>query len=76
MRITVRAKPGSKKGNLVIENADGSYEVHIKERPVDGKANAALIKILAEHFDLPQRQIKNITGSGSRQKIVEIEKPA
>jgi uncharacterized protein (TIGR00251 family) len=76
VRITVKAKPGSKKGNLVIENADGSYEVHIKERPVDGKANTALIKILAEHFDLTQRQISIITGSGSRQKIVEIEKPA
>ncbi len=76
MRITVKAKPGSKRGNLVMEGADGLYEVHLKERPIDGKANLALVKVLAEHFGVTQRDIKIVSGASSRQKIVEIEKPA
>jgi uncharacterized protein (TIGR00251 family) len=76
VRINVKAKPGSKKGNLVTEMPDGSFEVHLREKPVDGKANEALIRILAEHFDVRQRDISIVTGASARLKIVEIEKPA
>jgi uncharacterized protein YggU (UPF0235/DUF167 family) len=76
MRITVRAKPGSKRGNLVIPLADGSYEVHLKERPVDGKANGSLLKVIAEHFGVKAGSVTMVMGSTSRIKVLEIEKPA
>lgn len=76
MRITVKAKPGSKRGNLVVLLEDGSYEVHLKERPVDGKANQALLKVIAEHFGVSRRSVSLVTGSTARTKILEIEKPA
>ena len=76
MRINIKAKPGSKRGNLVIEMPDGSLEVHLKEKPVDGKANEALVKVLAEHFDVRQRDIRIVSGASARMKIIEIEKPA
>ena len=60
----------------MTELPDGSYEIHLKEKPVDGKANQALIKVLAEHFEVTQRQISIVSGASSRMKIVEIEKPA
>ena len=76
MKISVKAKPGSKRGDTVIALADGSYEVHIKAKPVDGKANDAIIKLLAKHFGLRQNQVKVVLGSTSRLKVIEIEKPA
>ena len=76
MRINVKEKPGSKRGNLVTEMPDGSFEVHLKEKPVDGKANDALIRVLADHFGLRQRDVLIVTGASARIKIVEIEKPA
>ena len=76
MRINVKAKPGSKRGNLVTQMQDGSFEVHLREKPVDGKANEALIRVLAEHFGVRQRDVSILTGASARLKIVEIEKPA
>ena len=76
MRITVKAKPGSKRGNQVVLLDDGSYEVHLKERPVDGKANQALLKVIAEHFGVSRKAVSLVTGSTARTKILEIEKPA
>jgi uncharacterized protein (TIGR00251 family) len=56
--------------------SDGSLEVHLKEKPVDGKANDALIKALADHFGVRQREIRIVSGASARMKIIEIEKPA
>jgi uncharacterized protein (TIGR00251 family) len=55
---------------------DGSLEVHLKEKPVDGKANDALVKVLAVHFGVRQRDIRIVSGASARMKIIEIEKPA
>ena len=50
MIYTVTVKPGSKKGPLVIEKGD-ELTVFLRECPIEGKANVALIKLLAEHFE-------------------------
>ena len=76
MRISVKAKPGSKQGDKVTQNPDGSFDVHLKQKPVDGKANEALIKVLAKHFDVRQNDVEIISGFTARQKIVEVKKPA
>ena len=57
MIYTVTVKPGSKKGPLVIEKGD-ELTVFLRECPIEGKANVALIKLLAEHFDIAKSQIK------------------
>ena len=73
MRITLRLKPGSKQSK-VEKLADGSYQVWVRARPVEGKANAALIELLAEHFSVPKSVIEIVSGHTWRQKIVEIRK--
>jgi len=40
--------------------------------PVDGAANEALERALAEHFDLPRRQVRLVIGEKSRRKVVEL----
>jgi uncharacterized protein (TIGR00251 family) len=74
MRYTVQVKPGSKKGPLVEENSDGSLTVFIQERPVEGAANEALIKLLAKHFGLKNKDIEIESGHTSRIKRVSISK--
>jgi uncharacterized protein (TIGR00251 family) len=49
---------------------DNNYEVWIKEKPIDGKANEELIKILKKYF---KKDVKIVSGFTSRNKIVEVE---
>jgi uncharacterized protein (TIGR00251 family) len=74
MRYTVQVKPGSKKGPLVEENPDGSLTVFIQERPVEGAANEALIKLLAKHFGLKNKDIEIESGHTSRLKRVSVSR--
>lgn len=71
MLYHVTVKPNSKKGPLVVENNEG-LTVYLREKPIDGEANTALIKLLAEHFRVPKTTITIKAGVRGRQKRVEI----
>lgn len=72
MRIFIKAKPGSKKEK--IEKVDENhFIVAVKEPPVDGKANEAIVRVLSEYFKIPKSQVRIISGQKSRQKIIEID---
>ena len=70
MKIQVTVKPNSKteeisqKGDILI--------VAVKEPPKKGRANQAVIKLLAKHFGVPQSQVKILSGFKKRGKVVEI----
>ena len=55
-----------KKGEMVI------YKVSVKEMPVNGQANEAIIEALAEYFDTAKSNINLVSGQSSKQKIFEI----
>ena len=56
-----------------IEKVDeANYIVHLKELPIEGRANAALIKLLAQHFDISPSLVEIISGHMARVKVVEI----
>lgn len=71
MIIKIKARPGSSREEIQ-KNDENSYEVHIKAKAEKGKANLALIKILAKHFDIPTSRIKIKKGASSHNKIIEI----
>ena len=71
MKITVHTKPGAREA-YVKELGDASYEVAVKEPPVQGRANIAIIGAIAEHFHIPREKVRILTGRTSRRKIVEI----
>jgi len=66
--ISVRVKPGSKKGPLVETDADGELTIYVQERAVEGKANAAVVKLLAEHLGVPRSRLELVSGATSRVK--------
>ena len=71
MKIIIKTKPGAK--NDKIERVDeANYIVSIKEPPINGRANAALITLLADHFDISPSLIEIISGYMARVKVVEI----
>ena len=69
--ITVRVKPGSRKGPLV-ESGPGGLTVYVREPAVEGKANKAVIRLLAEHFDVPPSHVELVSGPGARVKRFRI----
>lgn len=71
MRLTVRVQPNAKQNKIVEET--GRFKVFLTAPPVEGKANAALIEFLAEHFKTRRSRIRIIKGERSRDKVVEIE---
>jgi len=70
--LKIKVKPNAKKQEI-REEADGSWVVHLKSPPVDGKANEELIQLLAKTFQLPKSCISIKSGAGSRNKRVMLD---
>ncbi len=70
-RIYVKVSPKSSR-NEVVQVSDGEYKVKLTAAPVDGKANEALIAILAKHFKVAKICIKIVGGKTAKTKIVDI----
>jgi uncharacterized protein len=66
--VVVRVKPGSRKGPLVEVGADGELTIYVQERAVDGKANEAVVKLLATHLGVPRSRVELVSGATSRVK--------
>lgn len=71
MIYEVTVKPNSKKGPLVVAE-NNKLIVYLREKPVDGEANVALIKLLSKHFRVAKSCIVIKSGTRGRQKRVEI----
>ncbi len=71
VKIIVKAKPGSREDKIEKVN-DSNYIVYVKAPPVDGKANAAIIKLFADFFDISPSLIEIISGHMARTKVIEI----
>ena len=71
MKIDIRVRANSKQNKVEGEIA-GRLVVFVQAPAVDGKANKAVIEVLAKHFKLKSRDVKVINGETSRDKTVEI----
>ncbi len=67
----INVKPNAKQ-QVVQRNDDGSFMIRLKSPPVDGKANAELIQVLADYFHVPKSSIQIKSGQSSRYKVIEI----
>lgn len=71
MKIAVHVKPSSKISKIE-EIDDGSFVVHLKSAPVDGKANKELFQLLSKYLHVPQRSIVIKQGGSGKKKLIEI----
>ncbi len=68
--ITLTCKPGSPRPGLILR--EPGYELRIRARAIDGKANLAVIADLAEYLHVAPSQIEILHGHRSRIKRVKI----
>lgn len=68
MRLTPRG--GSDRIDGVV---DGALRVRVSAPPVDGAANLALVRVLADALNCPPSAIRIASGATSRRKIVEVD---
>ena len=72
--LTLYVQPGARQTEPVGMYGD-ALKIKLSAPPVEGKANKALLKFLAERFQVPLRQVLLKQGAQSRYKIVEINQP-
>jgi len=70
MKISVKAIPNSKTEEVVKEG--NSFLVRVKEPAKEGRANRAVVRLLAEHFKVARGSIIIVSGLKNRNKIVDI----
>lgn len=70
--IMVKVKPNAKASELRQE-PDGTWTARLKSPPVDGKANAELIALVARQFGCPRSAVTLVGGAGSRIKRLRVE---
>jgi hypothetical protein len=70
LKIRVKVKPGSKSAGISREGAQ--LIVMVREPPREGRANQAVIKLVAAYFGVPQSQVRVLSGHKSRSKVIEI----
>lgn len=71
-RIVVTVSPGASRSELVGRHGDG-WKVRVAAAPERGRANEALLALLAEKLGLPRSRLAVVAGQTSRRKIVEVE---
>jgi uncharacterized protein (TIGR00251 family) len=65
--------PNAKRGGIVGEY-DGRLKIAVTAPAIDGRANEALIELIANKYSIPKSCVKIIKGPKSRNKTLRIEK--
>lgn len=72
MKLTAHLKPNSRHRSEVVENDDGTLTIYTKAPAVEGRANVAAIRLIAEHFKVSKSHVKLVRGATSKQKVFEV----
>ena len=70
--LALRVTPRASKNEIVEVMNDGTVKVHLTAPPVEGKANEALLKFLAEILDVPVSNLDIVAGVAGRDKLVSV----
>ena len=73
--LVVKVKPNAKTSALEPPQDAGPWRASLKSPPVDGKANAELIALVARYFGCPKAAVSIRTGASGRLKRVRIQEP-
>jgi uncharacterized protein (TIGR00251 family) len=71
MTLSIRIQPRASKNEIVMMEG-GGLKIRLTAPPVDGAANEALVKFLADTLSIPKSRVEIVSGQTSRAKIVRI----
>ena len=69
--LTLHIQPGAKKTDIAGLHGD-ALKIRLAAPPVDGKANDALVRFVAERLGLPRSAVTLKSGQTSRHKVLEV----
>jgi uncharacterized protein len=71
-RIPVRVQPRASRDEIAGER-NGAFLVRVKAPPADGRANAAVCRLVAKRVGVPPSRVRVVHGESARDKLLEIE---
>lgn len=69
--LTLHVQPGAKRSEVAGLHGE-ALKIRLAAPPIEGRANKALLKFVAELFEVPQRQVELRQGEQSRHKVIAI----
>ena len=72
VRVAVHVQPRASRSEIIGQHG-AALKVRLQAPPVDGAANEALVRLLAEALNVPERSVRVVAGATSRSKMVEID---
>jgi uncharacterized protein len=73
--LAVRVHPGAGRDAVTVLG-DGSLDVLLRARAADGKANEALVELLADRLGMRRREVEIVRGAHARKKLVQVALPS
>ena len=70
--LSVRVTPRARRTEVAGIRDDGTLKIRVVAPPVEGKANAALIKFLAEILGVRKRSVEIVAGHRGLDKLISI----
>jgi uncharacterized protein YggU (UPF0235/DUF167 family) len=71
-RVRLRVSPGARHSELVGRHGEG-WKVRVAAAPEGGRANDAVLDLLAAELELPRRSLSIVSGHSAREKVVLME---
>lgn len=72
VRLRLRVQPRAARAEVAGIHGD-RLRIRLAAPPVDGAANEALVRFLAETLDVPRAAVRLVSGAASRSKVVEVD---
>jgi hypothetical protein len=71
-RLTLKVRAGARRTEFVEKYGD-AWKLQVAAPPVDGKANLAIVRFLAEIAGVPAGNVRILSGATSSRKIIELD---
>jgi uncharacterized protein len=72
LRVAVHVQPRASRSEIIGQHG-AALKVRVQAPPIDGAANEALVRLLADSLGVPLRSVRVVAGATSRTKTVEID---
>ncbi len=72
LTLTLHIQPGAKRSEIAGLHGE-ALKIRLAAPPIDGRANDALLKFIAQLFEVPLRQVELKQGGQSRHKVILVQ---